>query len=73
MFYSIGARRIGVNGHMKIAADHPAHLAYSALNRQDKRPKADEVEKPVEKVKEQAFQLDLSKAGTRYLATLKSR
>ena len=65
---------LGVNGHMKIAADHPAHLAYSALNRQGERhvkensadPKAD---KPVEN----AFQLDLSKAGTRYLKSLKSR
>lgn len=63
----------GVNGHMKIAADHPAHLAYSALNRQREQSSAKEQKTAPEKPAEQAFQLDLSKAGTRYLKTLKSR
>jgi len=58
---------------MKIAADHPAHLAYSALNRQREQSGAKEQKAPAEKPAEQAFQLDLSKAGTRYLKTLKSR
>lgn len=63
-------KRIGL---MKIAADHPAHLAYSTSNRRGeaKDLPACDTARDVDKIT--APQLDLSKAGTRYLKRLSGR
>ncbi|MGD8326044.1 MAG: hypothetical protein PVF65_03940 [Sphingomonadales bacterium] len=58
---------------MKIAADHPAHLAYSTSNRHGEAKGLPACEAAQEEGKNTAPQLDLSKASTRYLKMLNNR